>query len=110
MMMLPRFPFEGQIPIVVTMTSGLNEGGAPKEVGSFTGTCHLDGKVKTIRGKDGIDIVLSGIAIIDGDIAPDLEAIMGSAVIANGANRKIYNAHRIRDLSGTVHHTELELI
>lgn len=110
MLALPKFPFEGPTPIVVTMTNGLNEGGMPNEAVSFTGTCHFDEKSKTRRGKDGIDITLSGLAIIDGDIAPTLEIITGHVAMNGGGNRKIFQARRIRDLSGNVHHTELELI
>lgn len=110
-MKIPKFPFAGKTQIAVSVSSGINEGGAPIALVIFEGGCHFDEKSKTVRGGDGIFITLSGIAIIDGDIAPAIEKISGHAVIGSSTNAyKIHNCHRIKDLSGTVHHTELELI
>lgn len=111
MVTFPKFPVKGTIPIVVTITNGINEGGAPNPAVTFVGTCFFDEKARTRRGGDGIDFVLSGIALIDGDIAPSIEKITGSVVIGAGpAENKIHMGRRIRDFSGEVHHTELELI
>lgn len=109
-MRFPRMPIKGQLPIVVTITNGINESGAQNEVATFAGKCIFDEKTRTRRGGDNIDIILSGIAIIDGDIAPEVETLSGYAKIDGGESHKILTGRRIRDFSGTVHHTELELI
>lgn len=109
-MKIPKFPIEGKVPIAVTITNGINKGGAPNVIVSFDGFCHYDEKARTVRGGDGIDIRLAGIAIIDGDIAPNVETITGHASISGGGTHKINSGRRIRDLTGAVHHTELELI
>lgn len=110
-MMLPKLQIIGTVPIVVSVSNGINEGGAPVEAILFSGTCFLDEKARTVRGKDGIMVTLSGLAIIDGDIAPSIEKISGSVTIGNSINHyKINNCRRIRDMTGLVHHTELELL
>jgi len=109
-MRLPRFPIKGKVPIHVSVTQGLSEGGAPKEVATFDGDCIFDETAKTRRGGDDIAVTLAGIAIIDGDIAPTIDKISGHATVNGGSEMKIHSARRIRDLTGLVHHTELELI
>lgn len=111
MLRLPSFPIAGKVPITVSVTNGLNSGGAQNVAVTFAGVCIFDETAKTIRGGDGIDIRLSGIAIIDGDIAPGIEKITGYVKIGFSSGlHKINSGRRIRDFSGNVHHTELELI
>lgn len=110
MIKLPRFPFLNSATIEVFVGVGIDEGGKPNTDLVYDGVCHWDEVSKTKRGGDGIDISLSGIAFINGDIAPTIEKITGHAAVNSGSPRKIHSAKRIRDFSGSVHHIELELI
>lgn len=110
MIRLPKFPIKGNIPIHVSISQGMSESGAPKEAATYNGNCLFDETAKTRRGGDGLEVALTGVAIVFEDIAPEIESITGHAKINGGSERKIHSARRIRDASGNVHHTELELI
>lgn len=108
-MKLPYLKLFDNTPILVTLTDGIDENGAPNIATTFEGLCSFDEKAKTIRNSDGQLIRLEGRVSIGKDIAPELKIIEGSAVI-NGREYKIYKSSRPRNPDGSVHHTLLELI
>ena len=96
------------VPVIVHLTDGFDENGAPKEAAAYTGKCNYSEKVKTIRQSDGTLIQLAASLTIGGDIAPDLPVLTGSAEVY-GRTWNIVTAARPRNPDGTVNHTELGL-
>lgn len=96
-------------PIVVSFTDGITEDGDEKVISTYTGKCNFSGKTRYIRGTDGHQTILLGKAILCGDIAPELKKITGT-VLVNDVSYKIYQAGRLNNPDGSVHHTELELM
>lgn len=109
-MRLPRFPIKGKVPITVQVTEGIDENGVPNVRVIYKGECIYDESATTRYNADGTSVSLIGVAIIDGDIAPEVDKIAGDVLILNHPAVKIYKARRIRSVTGQVHHTELELM
>lgn len=108
-MRLPRMPgliFNKVIDVVIT--SGIDENGSPQVISQKTYMCHFD-ETSKVRYGENATITLTGIALIEGDIAPELVKVSGYVMVGE-TRLTIYNAKRIRDGFGNVHHTELELI
>lgn len=107
-----KFPYLNTLwdvtPVVVHLTDGLTEDGAPNEAVTYTGACCFSEKAKTLRQPDGTLIQSSASLTIGEDIAPDLPVLTGSVDIG-GRTWKIASANRPRNPDGSVHHTELQL-
>ncbi len=97
------------IPVVVHITSGLDENGAPIEVATYSGKCNFSEKSKTVRNADGQLIRLDASLSIGCDIAPNVPVITGSVEVLN-KNWNIYFGARPRNPDGSVCFTELGLI
>jgi hypothetical protein len=107
-MKLPYFKAWDVTPIVVHITDGFTEGGVPNEVSTYTGTCNLSEKSKTVRQPDGTIIQLNATLTICGDIAPSVPVLTGIADIA-GRSWNVATSARPRNPDGTINHTELGL-
>jgi hypothetical protein len=108
-MKLPYLVMWDNIPVSVSITEGLSEGGAPQEVANYTGKCNFREKTKTVRRPDGTLVQISGSLTVGCDIAPEVPAISGSVTV-QGKTWMIASASRPRNPDGTVNHTKLELI
>ncbi len=97
------------IPVIVHITSGLDENGTPLEVATYTGKCNFSEKSKTVRNADGQLIRLDASLSIGCDIAPDVPVITGSVEVLN-KSWNIYFVARPRNPDGSVLFTELGLI
>lgn len=97
--------------VIVTVTSGINDNGAPNVVVTYTGLCNLREKTKTVRKSDGQYVTLNGSLTIGTDIAPGVEVLAGHVQVNNGTKTwKIDNGVRVRNPDGSINHTKLELI
>ena len=97
-------------PIDIVLEDGINEDGSPKAVGGYTGKCNYREEAKWSIDGERRAVRMMGIVLIDGDIAPGLEDITGTATIGKGKVRRIEKGARGRNPDGTVNYTRLELI
>jgi len=99
-------------PIVVTITSGMGDNGAPATLGTWTGTCYLSAKEQTTFTSDGPVKTLQSFAIIPEDVCPEALVLEGSVTLFGDLThpRKIRVGHRPRWPNGEVGYTKLELM
>ena len=103
------------IPVIISLTSGINENGEPNVVYTYAGKCCYNERTKVVRAGDssasptGEYVRTAGTIFIGKDIWPKHTIISGSVVMAD-RTFKILEASRPRNPDGTVHHTQLELI
>ena len=114
--MMKRFP--SLVPDRVCTTpchveitdDGLSEVGEPVTVFEADLLCNFQGGVKTVLSAQKKDVVLSGVALFNGDIAPGLSHISGGEFTVNGAKWRIYKGVKACNPDGSVNYTRLELI
>lgn len=98
--------------IKVLMFNGKNANGEETYREVYSGRCNYSEKSRSVLDSQKRQVLLSGSALISGDIAPDKD-ISGEVTISVGNSklkRRIYRASRARNLDGTVNYTQLELI
>lgn len=98
-------------PVEVTIYGeGVGEDGAP--IVSYSGEhlCNYQDKAKTVLTAEKKLVQVSGVALIPGDIAPDLPTLSGGTVEINGVKRDIAQGIKARNPDGTVNFTELDVI
>lgn len=89
---------------------GLTEDGGP--IPAFTADlkCNYQDTAKTVLTAEGKQVQLSGVAIMPGDIVPELPVLSGGMVTVFGVERTIFQGVKARNPDGTVNYTELRLI
>lgn len=92
-----------------------SENGDFPSIKAYDGRCNFSEKARVVRNADGEYVKVTGVLHIKGDIAPELAAFTGKAVIKCGGmmkdrEMKIEAVDRPRNPDGTVHHTRLGLI
>lgn len=97
-------------PITIRLELGINEDGSPKTGRTIQAMCNLQQKSKWVMDAERRLIQLQATALIDGDIAPELEALAGTVTVESGASWTIYASSRARNPDGTVNYTSLELM
>lgn len=104
-----RFPFPrwNQVTPVKVYQTELSEDGEPVEELIHDGKCFYDEKSRQVMTAERQLVLLSGLIIIEGDIAP-CKTIEGYVQIGN-ERKNIYRAKRPRNPDGSVFSTELEL-
>lgn len=95
---------------VILYQEGLSENGGPLKNLEISSKCRFVEQTKVIIDQDGKKIELVGIAVLVGDIAPDIKKISNGECYINGTKYFIYGARRPRNPDGSVHHTTLELM
>lgn len=89
---------------------GLTEDGAPMTAFEADLMCNYQDTAKTVLTAEGKQVQLSGVAMFQGDIAPDLPNLSGGIVTVFGVERQIFQGNKARNPDGTVNYTELRLI
>lgn len=109
--MWPRLvpPRVCKTPCVVTLTDGTGEDGAPKVAAKLELKCNWQDKPKQVLNAERQVIQLSGTALFDGDIAPQLDVLAGEVEIY-GEAWTIYRGSKCRNPDGAVNYTRLELM
>ena len=87
----------------------ISEDGEPIKAFEFTGKCNYQDKSFTKLTAQKQLITLSGCALFNGDIAPNLANITGGDIIINGEKRNIYQGEKCRNPDGTVNYTRIEV-
>ena len=112
-MKFPKLIVKGmrQTPIyVVVYGEGLTEDGAPVVAASRSFVCNWQDSAETVLTKEQKKVRLSGVALIDGDIFPQLEVISGGYVRIFGQRRELHRGIKARNPDGTVNYTRLEVM
>ena len=103
--------FVCRIPISVTLYGeGLTEKGEPLAELTLTLKCCYQDKAKTVLTDKKKLVEISGTALFDGDIAPDMPVISGGTAEIFGVRRRIAVGSKGRNPDGTVNYTALELV
>ncbi|MCU0079336.1 hypothetical protein [Extibacter muris] len=89
---------------------GLTEDGGPIPAFEADLKCNYQDTAKTVLTAEGKQVQLSGVAMMPGDICPELPVISGGTVTIFGVERTIYQGNKARNPDGTVNYTELRLI
>lgn len=111
-MKLPYLASWDKTPITVNVTDPLNpinDNGGQNYLLEWEGKCNFTGTSKTVRMKDGSWVNLGGVVTIKGDIAPQYEAITGTASVG-GIPRNIHSSNKVLNPDGSVNHIRLELL
>ena len=66
------------------------------------------GKFRIIAYENDLDD-LCHVAIVKGDIAPDLKNVSDGKIVINGVSYEIHAGYRPRNPNGSIHHTEFEV-
>lgn len=96
-------------PCRVILTNGTGEDGAPAVVEELELKCNWQDKPRQVLNAERQLIQLSGTALFDGDIAPNLNILTGELEIY-GKPWVIYQGSKCRNPDGTVNYTRLELM
>ncbi|MDY2725679.1 MAG: hypothetical protein SOV36_02530 [Anaerostipes faecalis] len=72
--------------------------------------CNYQDKGKRILTNEQKIVQITGSALFNGDIAPDIPVISGGTVRIFGIERGIAVGEKARNMDGTVNYTRLELI
>jgi hypothetical protein len=97
--------------IEVTLSEeGISEDGAPIEIGPLKLKCNYQDSAKMVLTEQKKLVQISGRALFNGDICPELPAISSGQVIVFGKPRDIMQGIKARNPDGTVNYTELILI
>ena len=95
---------------IYIVREGLTEDGGPIPALEADLKCNYQDTAKTVLTAEGKQIQLSGVAMLPGDICPELPVISGGKVTIFGVKRGIFQANKARNPDGTVNFTELRLI
>ena len=96
-------------PCNVVLTDGMGEDGAPKEVARLALKCSWQDKPRQVLNAERKLIQLGGVALFDGDIAPQVDILAGKVEIY-GKPWTIHQGSKCRNPDGTVNYTRLELM
>lgn len=87
----------------------VDEYGQPVESPPIEVMCNYQDSAKTIITDTTRYVQITGVMLLDGDIAPDLAVISGGVVKIHGENREINQGIKARNPDGTVNYTRIEL-
>lgn len=87
----------------------INEYGEPLDSVNVEVKCNYQDRAKTVLTAEKKLITLSGVALIPGDIAPELPVISGGSITVFDKKRKIYQGIKARNPDGTVNYTEVQV-
>lgn len=74
----------------------------------YEGKCFFSQAAKRVQNNEGIWVPLAGTIQIEGDIAPDLLVISGTASV-NSSEEFTCRGTKRRNPDGSIHHTFIEL-
>lgn len=88
---------------------GISEDGETLTGAVIDTKCNYQDKAKTVLTKEKKEVIITGCALMPGDIAPELATISGGTVTIFGEKRRIATGIKARNIDGTVNYTELDL-
>lgn len=100
-----------QTPIELSVEQeGLTEYGEPFASITYSGLCNYQDKARTVLTTEKKLIEITGSALFNGDIMPELPVISGGEAVIFGQKRRILEGRKARNPDGTVNYTEVFLI
>ena len=72
--------------------------------------CNFQDVAKTIFTDEKKTVEITGTAMFDGDIAPDISVISGGTIEVFGEKRRIERGMKARNPDGSVNYTRLEVV
>lgn len=98
-------------PITVAINEeGLSEDGGPIRAFQAELMCNYQDTAKTVLTAEKQLIQLAGVALLPGDIAPELPTLSGGTAEVHGVKRTIFQGMKARNPDGAVNYTELRLV
>lgn len=95
-------------PCTVVLTGEEGENGAPQVLAELYLACNWQDKPRQELDAERRLITLSGVALFDGDIAPDIDVLAGTLTLY-GRSWTIYRGSKCRNPDGSVNFTRLEV-
>lgn len=96
-------------PVVVTLTDGVDEDGAPAVARVISTHCNFNGGGGWTVDEQRQAVRYSAAALFDGDLAPELPRLTGWVDVL-GTRMTVHVGWRARNPDGVVNYTKLELI
>ena len=98
-------------PITLTVYADEpDENGAPVIAATFEGRCNYQDSARHVYTADKQSVQLSGKALFNGDIFPELAVIADGQAEIFGETRKIFRGTKARNPDGSVNYTEIQLM
>ena len=98
-------------PITLTIFADeLTQDGAPEVAATFSVCCNYQDSAQRVYTDDKHYIQLTGKALFNGDILPELSVIADGTAEIFGETRKIYRGTKARNPDGSVNYTEIQLM
>lgn len=88
----------------------ITEDGGPIPAFEADLKCNYQDTAKTVWTKDNKQVQLTGIAMFNGDICPELLTISGGTAIIFGVERTIFQGTKSRNIDGSVNFSELRFV
>lgn len=102
-------PWACKTPVVVRLTEGAGEDGAPVELAPIEALCSFSEKQRQVLDAQRRMVTLEGALLFPGDLAPGAAELAGTAELG-GRRWDIYRGERGRNPDGTVNYTKLEVM
>lgn len=87
----------------------VNKYGEPEAACHVAASCNYQDSSKTLRVSEKEFVQISGSALFNGDLCPDLATIPGGYVEIFGERRNIVRGAKNRNPDGSVNYTRLDL-
>lgn len=94
---------------VMVQSEEVSKDGEPIKAFEADLFCNYQDKVVTVLTDQQKIVKLTGSALFNGDIAPDLATLSGGSVNIHGVERKIADTRKSRNPDGSVNYTYLGL-
>lgn len=107
--LVPDFMCTTDIHVTID-SEGIGEEGQPVHLFDADLKCNYQDKAKRILTSEQKVVQITGSALFNGDIAPDVPVISGGTVTISGVKRRIAVGEKARNIDGSVNYTRLELI
>lgn len=89
---------------------GLNKYGEKLPKVEYSGKCNYQDKAKMVMTAEKKLVQITGSALFQGDICPELPVIASGTAEVFGVKRNILQGSKARNPDGTVNYTELLLV
>lgn len=108
-MKYPRLVTEAATPAVVVLEAEPNEFGERSST-SLSLKCNWQSSGGVVYTDDRQKITLTGTALFDGDICPDMAVISSGTVTVFGVTHRIVRGQKCRNSDGSVNYTRLDVV
>jgi len=98
-------------PITLSIEQeALDKYGDPLKPFEYSGKCNYQDKARTVFTDQKKQVQITGTALFQGDICPEVATISGGSAVIFGVKRRILQGTKARNPDGTVNYTEVLLI